>query len=238
MGAHSGEIVEGRVRAMMVEYAQDGQSERRQEVPGEREGGTERREQILLAAWGVLSKIGFEKITTRRIAEAAGINIATLHYHFGSKEAVLTETLRYAQQNTDKLMRTEIMGSQTSAEALARAFAYTLKLMIQRRGILRFDLVVRAFRDPDANQEALNFYEIYRRFVQEIIERHLDEGGSLAPGLTARTLADYLITVVDGVVLHHTLSGDDAAAERNLNMVQSQVLQLMGMSPEAASRTD
>jgi AcrR family transcriptional regulator len=223
---------------MTVEYAQDGHSERLQEAPAEREGGTERRERILQAAWGVLSQVGFEKITTRRIAEAAGINIATLHYHFGSKEAVLTETLRYAQRWTDQQMRAAISGSQSSGEALTKAFAHLWKLMLLRPGVLRFDLVVRGFRDQDAKQEALRVYGGYRRFIQEIVERHLDEGGSLTSGLTAAELADYLITVVDGVVLHHTLSGDDAAAERNLNMVRSQVLQLMGVPQEAGSRTD
>lgn len=223
---------------MKVEYAQDGHGKRLPDTSGERDGGMERREQILMAAWGVLAQVGYEKITTRRIAEAAGINIATLHYHFGSKEAVLTETLRYAQRDTEQLMRAKIMGSQTAEEAMKRAFAYTLELMIQRRGVLRFDLVVRGFRDPDANQEAQRVYETYRRFVQEIIEKHLAEGGSLASGLTAHTLADYLVTIMDGVVLHHTLSSDDAVAERNLGMVQSQILQLMGIPQEATSRTD
>lgn len=223
---------------MIDDYAQEGQGERSQAVSGEREGGMERRERILLAAWRVLSQVGFEKITTRRIAEAAGINIATLHYHFGSKEAVLTETLRYAQRWTDQQMRTAITGSESSGEALTRAFAHMWKLMLLRPGVLRFDLVVRAFRDPDAKQEALSVYETYRAFMQEIIEKHLAEGGRLASGLTAQTLADYLITVVDGVILHHTLSGDDAAAERNLDMIRSQVLQLMGMSLEAAIGTD
>ncbi len=221
---------------MTVEYARDGQGENNREAVTE--GGAERREQILLAAWRVLSQVGFEKITTRRIAEAAGINIATLHYYFGSKEAVLTETLRYAQRWTDQQMRSAVAGSRNAGEALERAFAQTLKLMLQRRGVLRFDLVVRAFRDPDANHEASSVYTKYRYFVEEILEAHLAEGGTLSSGLTAQTLADYLVTVVDGVVLHHTLSGDDAVAERNLNMVQSQVLQLMGTPRDAAGRTD
>ena len=213
---------------MTVDYAQGGQNE----------GGTERRERILLAAWDVLSQVGFEKITTRRIAEAAGINIATLHYHFGSKEAVLTETLRYAQRWTERQMRGAVVGSRSPKESLTRAFAHTLQLMRQGRGVLRFDLVVRAFRDPDANQEARNVYGAYRCFVQEIIEAHVAGGGKLAAGLTAETLADYLVTMIDGVVLHHRLSGDDAAAERNLDMVRVQVFQLMGLPHEAADGTD
>ena len=99
----------------------------------------ERRDQILATSWEVLSQVGFEKITTRRIAEAAGINIATLHYYFGSKEAVLTETLRYAQAWADEKMREAVTGSKTAEEGMARAFAHTLKMVLTGPGVLRFD---------------------------------------------------------------------------------------------------
>ena len=58
---------------------------------GERGGIEQRREQIriqiLEAAAIALTRGGYERITTRRIAEEAGVNIATLHYYFGTKEA-------------------------------------------------------------------------------------------------------------------------------------------------------
>lgn len=220
---------------MMVENGPQVQIGRDQDVPATREGTPERREQILLAAWDVLSQVGFEKITTRRIAEAAGINIATLHYHFGSKEAVLTETLRYAQRWTDQQMRAAVTGSRTPEEALERAFAQAWNLMTKRPGALRFDLAVRGFRDPEARHEALGVYGAYRRFIEEIIEGHIATGGSLGADLTPQTLANYVVTVIDGVVFHHTLSGDDEAAQRNLEIVQDQVFQLMGISRQAAA---
>ena len=64
------------------------------------------REEILEAARVVLTQTGYEKITTRRIAEAAHVNIATLHYYFGNKEALLTEALDYALQQTIAHLKT------------------------------------------------------------------------------------------------------------------------------------
>ncbi len=52
------------------------------------------REAILAAALEVYSKHGFRGATTRRIAEAAGVNEVTIFRHFGSKEALLGEALR------------------------------------------------------------------------------------------------------------------------------------------------
>lgn len=43
---------------------------------------------ILEAARQCFARSGFEGTTTRAIAEAAGANLALVHYHFGSKEAL------------------------------------------------------------------------------------------------------------------------------------------------------
>lgn len=52
------------------------------------------RETILAAALEAYSKYGFRGATTRRIAEAAGVNEVTIFRHFGSKETLLGEALR------------------------------------------------------------------------------------------------------------------------------------------------
>jgi AcrR family transcriptional regulator len=52
------------------------------------------RESILVAALAAYSQHGFRGATTRRIAEAAGVNEVTIFRHFGSKESLLGEALR------------------------------------------------------------------------------------------------------------------------------------------------
>ena len=48
-----------------------------------------RREQIIEAALKVTIDQGVYHATTRKIAEAAGVNVATLHYHFHNKEEII-----------------------------------------------------------------------------------------------------------------------------------------------------
>lgn len=48
-----------------------------------------RREQIISAALKVMISEGVHNVTTRKIAEAAGVNVATLHYHFHAKEEII-----------------------------------------------------------------------------------------------------------------------------------------------------
>ena len=65
---------------------------------GRRESGDDRRSAIALAARQIIAEKGLEGLRTRDIAARVGINIATLHYHVPSKEALVAlvaESLRH-----------------------------------------------------------------------------------------------------------------------------------------------
>ncbi len=53
----------------------------------------ETRREILRAATDAFAASGFAGATTRAIAARAGVNVATLHYHFGSKEGLYRASL-------------------------------------------------------------------------------------------------------------------------------------------------
>lgn len=58
-----------------------------------------RRDEILAAAADVFSQHGFRGSTTRRIADAAGVNEITIFRQFGSKEALLREAMQHMTQS-------------------------------------------------------------------------------------------------------------------------------------------
>ena len=53
----------------------------------------ETRERILHAADALFGTLGFDATTTRDIAERSGVNKALIHYHYGSKDELLTSLL-------------------------------------------------------------------------------------------------------------------------------------------------
>ena len=66
-------------------------------APHKRESGDDRRLAIAAAAREIIVEKGLEGLRTRDIADRVGINIATLHYHVPSKEALIAlvaESLR------------------------------------------------------------------------------------------------------------------------------------------------
>ncbi|MCX7711224.1 MAG: TetR/AcrR family transcriptional regulator [Clostridia bacterium] len=53
------------------------------------------RERIINATLELIKKDGFQNVTVRKIASSANVNIASVNYHFGSKDAVITEALNH-----------------------------------------------------------------------------------------------------------------------------------------------
>jgi len=56
------------------------------------------RELLLFTGGRLFSEHGYDGVSTRAIAEEAGVNLGSIHYHFGSKEKLYIEAFTYAMQ--------------------------------------------------------------------------------------------------------------------------------------------
>ncbi len=52
------------------------------------------RAQILEAAWNLFAERGFEDVSVRDVTNSAGVNLASVSYHFGGKEGLIQETVK------------------------------------------------------------------------------------------------------------------------------------------------
>jgi AcrR family transcriptional regulator len=84
---------------------------------------------ILDIAEKLFAEIGIHATSIRQIVKEAGVNVASLHYHFGSKEAVIHQiiTRRLKPINEQKIKRLEQLeeesnGKPLELEAILRAF--------------------------------------------------------------------------------------------------------------------
>ncbi len=71
---------------------------------------TQTRETILRAAKESLLDSGYAGLSTRKIAEAAGVPLSQIHYHFGSKQGLVLDVL--AEENRKLLDRQRQMYQQ------------------------------------------------------------------------------------------------------------------------------
>ncbi|HVU27782.1 MAG TPA: CerR family C-terminal domain-containing protein [Verrucomicrobiae bacterium] len=118
----------------------------------------ETRRQLLEAAGEVFAETGFRDATVREICRRANANIAAVNYHFGDKEALYKEVLRYSQQKAlQKYPPLLGVAADAPPEKKLRAFVHSLLLRIFDKGPTSWHgkLMSREMIDPTAAMDSV-----------------------------------------------------------------------------------
>ena len=116
------------------------------------------RHQLLEAAGEVFAEVGFRDATVREICRRAGANIAAVNYHFGDKETLYTEVLRYAHGKAlEKYPPLLGVAGDAPPEKKLRAFVHSLLLRIFDKGPTAWygKLMSREMVEPTAALDSL-----------------------------------------------------------------------------------
>ncbi len=118
----------------------------------------ETRRQLLEAAGEVFAEVGFRDATVREICKRAGANVAAVNYHFGDKENLYLEVLRYTHATAlEKYPPLLDMPENASPEKKLRAFVHSLLLRIFDKGPTSWHgkLMSREMIEPTAALDSL-----------------------------------------------------------------------------------
>lgn len=81
---------------------------------------------VLNAAGPIFADKGFEKATVRDIVQAAGVNLASVNYHFRDKERLYIETVKRAAQLREEQVPMPQMRDGTPPAEKLRIFIHTI----------------------------------------------------------------------------------------------------------------
>ena len=84
------------------------------------------RTRILLGAGEAFAELGYKATTIREIADRADVNLAAVNYHFGDKERLYIETVKYAHQFRVQQAPIPDWPEGTAAETKLRDFVRTI----------------------------------------------------------------------------------------------------------------
>ncbi|MFG2087905.1 MULTISPECIES: TetR family transcriptional regulator [unclassified Spirillospora] len=90
--------------------------------PGRRPGPTETREKIIAEARDLFAEKGYDGVSLRAIARAAGVDPALVHHFFGNKEGVFVEAMRFPMDPSVLLPRIMSYPRERLGEAMVHTF--------------------------------------------------------------------------------------------------------------------
>ena len=121
------------------------------------------KERLLKAALELFSQHGFDGTGVRALADAAGVNIAAVNYHFGSKENLRLEAFRYGfapmlelrTETENYLSAARQAGSISAAEDALRKYIHRFLQEILATNSAHWSLLMREFTMPSPAFEML-----------------------------------------------------------------------------------
>jgi AcrR family transcriptional regulator len=171
--------------------------------------GSDTKERILDAAERLFAERGISGTSLRAVTRVAAVNLAAVHYHFGSKEALCQAVLarRIHPLNVERIERLREIEARAngrpSVEAIVEAFiapVLLLKRDLGERGAVWSTLMGRLYSEPVELVAPLlraQFEELGRRFLAalcralpELPPNEVFQRFQLSVGVLAHTLSN------------------------------------------------
>jgi AcrR family transcriptional regulator len=134
----------------------------------------DRRQDLVRAAYELIARLGFEGLRTRDVAAAAGVNVATLHYYFPTKEALIGDVLKHAMQR----FRTSMPAGGSPADQLRSHFAGIRRLVREEPELFAVmgELALRSARDPAIRALYQQTTDIWQATVRGLLAKAARDG--------------------------------------------------------------
>jgi AcrR family transcriptional regulator len=169
------------------------------------------REDLLRGARRCIEEKGYARTTARDIVAASGTNLASIGYHFGSKEALLNEAIGAAfEEWTEHLIE---VGVEASTDDPMQRLTASMIAMLDEFGKNRaleqafVEAIAQAERSPELRAQMAGQYATSREAIAESVRDALGDGIEEA-GVDPKAIASYLMAVCDGLVLQSLVDPD------------------------------
>ncbi len=185
---------------------------------------------LVAAAYQELAERGFEGLRTREVAAAVGVNIATLHYHFPSKEALIRGVVGHALERFRSTL-----GSGGSSASLLRAHFDGIRRLSREEPELfavMGELALRARRDPAIAAIIQEMDEVWHATLRGLLRRAKADG-AVDAGLDPTDAAAAIVATLKGVYM---LPGAAAGTKQeHVNRALRQLEHWLALSPKRRS---
>lgn len=169
------------------------------------------------AAYRVLAERGFEGLRTREVAAAVGVNIATLHYYFASKEDLVRAVVGHAISR----FQTTLERDGTAARRLRAHFKGLRRLSREEPELFAVmgELMLRSARDPALAEIVQKTNEYWHGTLRALIRGARDEG-AIPASTDPDGMASIVVATLKGIYLFPARSDRPAGLEKTLRQLE------------------
>jgi len=174
-----------------------------------------RRQELVLAAYREIAEHGFEGLRTREVAAEVGVNIATLHYYFPTKESLIQAVLDHAMGR----FRTTLAPHGSPSDQLRNYLRAVRKLMLDEPelGAVMAELALRSVRDRSTGRIMNAMYDTWHVAVRGLLRRAVKEGG-LKAELDNDAVAALIVATLTSMTL--PVMGDASRGDQALRQLE------------------
>ena len=167
----------------------------------------DRRAALVRAAYHQLAEHGFEGLRTREVAAEAGVNIATLHYYFPTKEKLIEGVVEHAMER----FRTTLEPHGSSSDQFRSHIRAVRRLVHDEPelGVVMGELALRSARDSGIARIMQATNDAWHRTVRGLLRRAVKDG-NLRPEMDTDEVAAMVVATLRNVTLPMAASGSRA----------------------------
>ena len=165
----------------------------------------DRQQALVRAAFNQIAERGFEGLRTREVAAGVGLNIATLHYYYPTKEALIRGVVAHAMDR----FRSTLAPHGSPADQLRNHLRAVRKLLRDEPevGAVMGELALRSARDPAMARIMGEAFQAWQRTLRGLLQRAARDG-YLARDLDYDDVAALIMATLTSMTLPSTASAD------------------------------
>jgi AcrR family transcriptional regulator len=165
------------------------------------------RERLMKAAAELTAELGWGRVTTRAVAQRAGLPHGSVSYHFRGKQELLRDSAMHAFQQAIPVEQFAALDTVDALIDVIEAEVGGPDAVDPVLSRLMLEAMREAERDPGLRERMAAMLGEYRQTMVAVV-RAEQERGVVFDGAPPEALATLLAAVGDGLLLHVLLDGE------------------------------